>query len=355
MFALKTYKQSLYAQLPDLLLPWYAENARNLPWRQDKNPYHIWLSEIMLQQTRVEAVKGYYQRFLDALPDIKALAEAPEDLLLKLWEGLGYYSRVRNLQKAAKVIMQEHDGVFPPDYKSILALPGIGEYTAGAIGSICFDIPEPAVDGNVLRIISRITENYSDVLSPATKKFVADALRSVYPTGETAYTFNQSMMELGATICVPNGAPKCTICPVQQICMAYDNDSRDQLPQKEPKKKRRIEHKTVFVLSCNGKIAVQKRPSDGLLAGLWQYPNVAGTLNIQQALDQAALWQVKPNAVQKELHDKHIFTHVEWHMVCYYLVCETENDLFTWVDNIMLESEIALPTAFKRFSPDSHQ
>ena len=355
MFALKTYKQSLYAQLPDLLLPWYAENARNLPWRQDKNPYHIWLSEIMLQQTRVEAVKGYYQRFLDALPDIKALAEAPEDLLLKLWEGLGYYSRVRNLQKAAKVIMQEHDGVFPSDYKSILALPGIGEYTAGAIGSICFDIPEPAVDGNVLRIISRITENYSDVLSPATKKFVADALRSVYPTGETAYTFNQSMMELGATICVPNGAPKCTICPVQQICMAYVNDSWDQLPQKEPKKKRRIEHKTVFVLSCNGKIAVQKRPSDGLLAGLWQYPNVAGTLNIQQALDQAASWQVKPNAVQKELHDKHIFTHVEWHMVCYYLVCETENDLFTWVDNIMLESEIALPTAFKRFSPDSHQ
>ncbi|MBP3625770.1 MAG: A/G-specific adenine glycosylase, partial [Peptococcaceae bacterium] len=159
-------KKECYEQLPELLLPWFAQNARILPWRADKEPYHIWLSEIMLQQTRVEAVKGYYQRFLDTLPDIKALAEAPEDLLLKLWEGLGYYSRVRNLQKAAKVIMQEHNGVFPSEYEAILKLPGIGTYTAGAIGSICFDIPEPAVDGNVLRIISRITENYSDVLNP---------------------------------------------------------------------------------------------------------------------------------------------------------------------------------------------
>ncbi|MBP3340996.1 MAG: A/G-specific adenine glycosylase, partial [Peptococcaceae bacterium] len=182
-------KKECYEQLPALLLPWFAKNARILPWRADKEPYHIWLSEIMLQQTRVEAVKGYYQRFLDTLPDIKALAEAPEDLLLKLWEGLGYYSRVRNLQKAAKVIMQEHNGVFPSEYEAILKLPGIGTYTAGAIGSICFDIPEPAVDGNVLRIISRITENYSDVLNPVTKKDVANMLRQVYPHGELAYTF----------------------------------------------------------------------------------------------------------------------------------------------------------------------
>lgn len=355
MLQLDAQIQSLYTQLPDILLPWFAQNARKLPWREDKEPYHIWLSEIMLQQTRVEAVKGYYQRFLTALPDIKSLAEAPEDVLLKLWEGLGYYSRVRNLQKAAKVIMTEHDGVFPSDYKAMLALPGIGEYTAGAIGSICFDIPEPAVDGNVLRIISRITENYQDVLSPATKKSVADALRGVYPSGPLAYTFNQSMMELGATVCLPNGAPKCELCPVQQICMAHANGSWDRLPQKEPKKKRKIEQKTVFVLRTGNKTAVQKRPATGLLSSLWQYPNVDGALDIQSALNQAAAWQVKPVAVEKELHDKHIFTHVEWHMVCYYLICETENDLFTWADDETMAHQIALPTAFKRFSPDNQR
>ena len=353
MLALDTEKQTCYARLPEILLPWYEQNARVLPWRADKDPYHIWLSEIMLQQTRVEAVKGYYQRFLEQLPDIQSLAEATEDVLLKLWEGLGYYSRVRNLQKAAKVIMDTHQGVFPSKYDDILALPGIGAYTAGAIGSICFDIPEPAVDGNVLRIISRITENFSDILAPATKKQVADLLRAVYPSGEQAYTFNQSMMELGATVCLPNGAPKCEICPVQHICMAYANDCWDVLPQKEAKKKRKIEQKTVFVLRTKDKTAVQKRPSTGLLAGLWQYPNVPEHLDIQSALNQAAAWQVKPIAVEKEIHDKHIFTHVEWHMVCYYLLCACESDQFVWVDDASLQSEIALPTAFKRFSTDA--
>jgi A/G-specific adenine glycosylase len=223
MQELDSAKQDLYSQLPELLLPWFVQHARKLPWREDRDPYHVWLSEIMLQQTRVEAVKGYYQRFLTALPDIKALAEAPEDLLMKLWEGLGYYSRVRNLQKAARVIMTEYDGVFPSDYKAMLSLPGIGEYTAGAIGSVCFDLPEPAVDGNVLRIISRITENYNNILSPVMKKEITQILRNIYPSGELAYLFNQSMMELGATVCVPNGAPKCDICPVQQICIAYVN------------------------------------------------------------------------------------------------------------------------------------
>ena len=353
MQALDIAKQELYGKLPALLLPWFVRHARNLPWREDTDPYHVWLSEIMLQQTRVEAVKGYYQRFLTALPTIQALAEAPEDLLMKLWEGLGYYSRVRNLQKAARVIMEEYHGVFPSDYKSMLALPGIGEYTAGAIGSVCFDLQEPAVDGNVLRIISRITENYNNILSLAMKKEITQSLRNVYPTGEYAHLFNQSMMELGATVCVPNGAPKCDICPVQHICMAYANNSLEQLPQKEGKKKRKIEYKTVFVLNAGDKIAVEKRPSTGLLAGLWQYPNVEGTLDVQKALDQATLWQVKPIAIQKELHDKHIFTHVEWHMVCYYLECESENDMFTWVNDTALQTEIALPTAFKKFSPNN--
>lgn len=350
MLELGQKKQNIYVLLPGLLLPWYRQNARKLPWREDKNPYHIWLSEIMLQQTRVEAVKEYYDRFLTQLPTIKALSEATEDQLLKLWEGLGYYSRVRNLQKAAKIIESEYNGVFPSTYEAMLALPGIGAYTAGAIGSICFDIPEPAVDGNVLRIISRITENYNNVLSPSMKKEIADQLRRVYPTGKYSYMFNQSMMELGATVCLPNGAPKCDICPVQHICMAFANDSWELLPQKEVKKKRRIEQKTVFVLRAGCRTAIEKRPASGMLAGLWQYPNIEGDLDIQSALNQATLWQVQPIAVKKELHDKHIFTHVEWHMVCYYIDCANENNFFTWVDGATLAQEIALPTAFKKFS-----
>lgn len=342
-------KLALYPVLPDVLLPWFAENARDLPWRQDKEPYHIWLSEIMLQQTRVEAVRGYYHRFLEKLPDIKSLAEAPEDELLKLWEGLGYYSRVRNLQKAARVIMEQHNGVFPTAYDDILALPGIGDYTAGAIASICFNQPTPAVDGNVLRVISRITEDFQNILAPAMKKRIAYNLADVYPAGESAYTFNQSLMELGATVCLPNGAPKCDICPMRSWCMAYQNNSWTMLPQKEAKKKRRIEQKTVFVLRCNNATAVQKRPSAGLLASLWQFPNVDGTLDTQAALNQAEAWGVKPVAVEKVLPGKHIFTHVEWHMICYYLQCESRNDLFVWADAAAMEQQIALPTAFRIF------
>ena len=342
-------KQQRYALLPEVLLPWYDKHARVLPWRQDKDPYHIWLSEIMLQQTRVEAVKGYYQRFLQQLPDIAALAAAPEDQLLKLWEGLGYYSRVRNLQKAAKIIMEQYDGQFPADYAAIRALPGIGDYTAGAIASICFDAPTPAVDGNVLRVVSRITENFANVLSPAVKKQMAEALTAVYPTGEKAYTFNQSLMELGATVCLPGGAPKCTVCPLCQWCLAYARDSWDVLPQKAAKKQRRIEEKTVFVLQCGPHIAVQKRPASGLLAGLWQFPNIEGNLDTQKALDQAAAWDVKPTAIEKVVQGKHIFTHIQWHMTCYYLQCEKPNDSFFWADAAMLQEQIALPTAFKQF------
>lgn len=342
-------KQRLYQYLPDVLLPWYALNARQLPWRQDKDPYHIWLSEIMLQQTRVEAVKAYYQRFLEQLPDIAALAAATEDQLLKLWEGLGYYTRVRNLQKAAQMIMDEYNGVFPQQYKDILALPGIGDYTAGAIAAICFDQPTPAVDGNVLRVISRITENFSNILSPAVKKQITEQLAVVYPSGERAYTFNQSLMELGATICLPNGAPKCGNCPMQPRCQAFANQSWELLPQKEAKKKRRIELKTVFVLQCGSRRAVEKRPPTGLLATLWQYPNVAGHLDTQEALNQAERWGVKPVAITQVLHGKHIFTHIEWHMVCYYLQCDREDCRFVWANAEQLEQKIALPTAFRIF------
>ncbi|MBR6760974.1 MAG: A/G-specific adenine glycosylase, partial [Oscillospiraceae bacterium] len=194
-------------QLPDALIPWYQQNARSLPWRIDREPYHVWLSEIMLQQTRVEAVKPYYIRFLKRLPTLRALSLCDEETLMKLWEGLGYYSRARNLRRAAKQIMEAADGVFPSDYESLRRLPGVGEYTAGAIASICYDLPEPAVDGNVLRVIMRLCADESDIAAPETKKNVTAALREVYPEGAAASTLTEAIMELGENICIPNGMP----------------------------------------------------------------------------------------------------------------------------------------------------
>ena len=204
-------EENILSALPGVLLPWYRENRRELPWRRDREPYHVWLSEIMLQQTRVEAVKGYYTRFLEALPTIEDLANCDDDTLHKLWEGLGYYSRVRNLKKAANQIMKRHGGRFPDTYEEVRALSGIGDYTAGAICSICFDYPTPAVDGNVLRVISRLTEDATPIDLPARKKEVSQLLAAVYPA--EAGDFTQALMELGATLCGPNWKPRCQECP----------------------------------------------------------------------------------------------------------------------------------------------
>lgn len=218
--------------LPELLLPWYQENHRCLPWRETKEPYHIWLSEIMLQQTRVEAVKGYYARFLAALPTVEALANCDDDALHKLWEGLGYYSRVRNLKKAAQVIQERYNGQFPGEYDAVLALPGIGEYTAGAVCSIAFDLPVPAVDGNVLRVFSRLTDDPSPIDLPAVKASVRERLAAIYP--KEAGDFTQALMELGATVCGPNRKPECGSCPcrkfVSDISMAPRKPSLSSHP-----------------------------------------------------------------------------------------------------------------------------
>ena len=239
--------KNLFSQLPTLLLPWYEANKRDLPWRQDREPYHVWLSEIMLQQTRVEAVRSYYIRFLAALPTVRALAEADPEQLNKLWEGLGYYSRVRNLQKAAKQIMDLHSGIFPSDHEEIRKLAGIGDYTAGAVGSICFGLPTPAVDGNVLRVCSRLTADSSPIDKPQTKKALTASLAEIYPEGRCG-DFTQALMELGATVCVPNGAPKCEACPLSAICLAHRDSLETELPIKTAKKPRRQEQMTVFVL-----------------------------------------------------------------------------------------------------------
>ncbi len=340
--------EKLHHDLPRLLLSWYEAEHRDLPWRRDREPYHVWLSEIMLQQTRVEAVKGYYERFLRELPDIRALAACDADRLHKLWEGLGYYSRVRNLQKAAQTIVTEYGGEFPRAYDKIRALAGIGDYTAGAISSICFDAPTPAVDGNVLRVLSRVTEDGADILAQKTKKDVAERLCEIYPEGRCG-DFTQALMELGATVCVPNGEPHCAVCPLRQLCGANLHQTQAKYPVKSPKKAKKTQEKTVFVLTCGEKCAVCKRLDTGLLAGLWELPNIEGKCSAQQALLQAEAWGVQPKELIKEVEKTHIFTHIKWKMRCFYIVCAQENARFTWVDSARFDRDIALPTAFRIF------
>lgn len=340
--------EEIFKALPQLLLPWYARSARDLPWRRDREPYHIWLSEIMLQQTRVEAVKGYYARFLTALPNIQALAAADQETVNKLWEGLGYYSRARNLHCAAKEIVERYQGKFPSDFAAIRALPGIGDYTAGAIGSIAFELPTPAVDGNVLRLVSRVTASRACVDDAKVKSEVRNALASIYPAGACG-RFTQSLMELGATVCIPNGTPDCTACPLRTICRAMAQGVQLQLPVRREKRARRQEIKTVLILDCDGSVALQKRPPHGLLAGLWQLPEAPGTLSPSQALTLLESWGVKPQDILKQVEKNHIFTHVEWNMTGIYFRCAQKTPQFTWATPEELERLYSVPTAYRQF------
>lgn len=334
-------------QLPALLLPWYDAGHRDLPWRKTREPYPIWLSEIMLQQTRAEAVKGYYARFLAALPTIEDLAQCDDETLHKLWEGLGYYSRVRNLKKAAQVICEEHGGVFPQQYDRVLELPGIGSYTAGAICSIAFDQPTPAVDGNVLRVISRLLEDASPIDLLETKKRVTRMLAAIYPP--RAGDFTQALMELGATLCGPNRKPDCENCPCNGMCLAYRHGTAEAFPEKLPKREKRQEDRTVFVCCCDGRYALEKRPATGLLAGLWQFPNVPEKLPIQQALTQAEELGLHPREVLRQVERKHIFTHIQWNMQGIYLESDSMDGRYCWFTPEEIRRQAALPTAFRLF------
>ena len=335
------------------LVKWYENSHRVLPWRADKNPYYIWISEIMLQQTRVEAVKPYFQRFIQTLPTVEAVAVCPEEQLLKLWEGLGYYNRVRNIQKAAIEIVEQYEGYLPKDYELLKKLPGIGNYTAGAVASIAYDIPVPAVDGNVLRVISRITENYDDILKQSVKTRVENELRAIMPK-ENPGTFNQALMELGAMVCVPNGAPKCELCPVAGLCKARLNNTMMDLPVKKKAKERRLEQKTVIVLRDGDRVAIRKRPSKGLLAGLYELPNVEGHQTEQELLAWLKKYEVLPLQVKKLEDSKHIFSHVEWNMIGYMirvaqLDVEKEQDLiFAEIEDI--ERRYPVPAAFSAYT-----
>ena len=344
---MRTEEQVLIAMF-EALIPWYEAHKRELPWRQDREPYHVWLSEIMLQQTRVEAVKEYYRRFLTTLPTIADLAEAPEEQILKLWEGLGYYNRVRNLQKAAQTICADYAGVFPSEYAQIRSLSGIGDYTAGAIASICFDAPTPAVDGNVLRVYSRLLADDANIDLQTTKKRITRKLQETYPQKNPGIA-TQALMELGATVCVPNGAPRCDVCPVAEICQARKQDTWRNLPVRSEKKKRKIVDKTVFILLTEDTVALHKRSTSGLLAGMWEFPNVDAKVDKQAAVTQVTGWQAEPLDLLMQTSYTHIFSHLEWHMTAYYIRCRKTNKKWKWVTKESLDETYALPSAFRPF------
>ena len=315
-------------QLVQPLQSWFVANARVLPWRENPLAYYVWVSEIMLQQTRVEAVKPYFDRFIRELPDVKALAECDDDRLLKLWEGLGYYNRVRNLKIAANQIMDDYDGVIPDEYKELLKLKGIGNYTAGAIASIAYGKAVPAVDGNVLRVISRVTADDSDIMKQSVRNHMEEKLfelmqqlsdknDNLKEATLSPSTFNQALMELGATVCLPNGAPKCEVCPWHDICEARKQDKISELPVKKKAKERRVEKKTVLIIKDGDQLALHKRPNKGLLAGLYELPNVEGYFSEAEVVEYIKRQGYMPVRIQPVCDAKHIFSHVEWHMKGY--------------------------------------
>ena len=331
------------------LLDWFYQNRRILPFREDPTPYHVWLSEIMLQQTRVSAALPYYERFLAALPDIPALAGCEEEKLHKLWEGLGYYSRVRNLQKAAKIVCAQYGGQLPADYNALLALPGIGEYTAGAIASISFGLPVPAVDGNVLRIAARLTACGENVLDTRTRDKFRRALADVMPAHRPG-DFNQALMDLGAEICLPK-KPKCDVCPAANHCRARAAGIQDALPLREKSTARPTDRLTVFVLTRqDGKTAIRRRGDSGLLAGLWEFPHAEGELPETLAAQQLSAWGLRVRGWRRTLRAAHQFTHRRWEMTGYLLDVEGDGEPdWLWADEAAMEAK-AIPSAFKVFT-----
>ena len=351
------FREVSFTELIRPTLDWFHQNKRDLPWRRTTNPYHIWLSEIMLQQTRVEAVIPYYVRFLGELPTIADLAACPEDKLLKLWEGLGYYSRVRNLQKAAQVMMADYDGKMPGTYAEIVKLPGIGAYTAGAIASRVYGEVVPAVDGNVLRILTRLSEDDSDIAKEKTKKDAMTWMAEEMAAGvssEEAGEFNQALMELGATVCVPNGAPHCEVCPWQKSCGAWAHDTIDRYPVKAKAKARRIEKKTILLIMDDSKILIRKRPDKGLLAGLYEFPSREGHLKKQECIDEVRSFGLEPLHVEKLPVAKHIFSHIEWHMIGYRLkvasVDQWKDADALLVDLDEIQKRYPIPAAFEKYA-----
>ncbi|MBQ2061180.1 MAG: A/G-specific adenine glycosylase [Oscillospiraceae bacterium] len=338
-------------QLTAPLLAWYDENHRVLPWREEVSAYRTWVSEIMLQQTRVTAVLPYFARFMAAFPTVEALAAADTEQLMKLWEGLGYYSRARNLQKAAQMVAEQFGGRFPETYEELITLPGVGDYTAGAIASIAFGQPVPAVDGNVLRVAARITGSRLDVLDAKNKKLFRDWMAQAMSPDRPG-DYNQALMDLGATVCLPGGEPLCVSCPARGICAARKERRQRELPVRAKKKAKREERLTVFVLLREDGVALRQRPKTGLLAGLWEYPHVPGKLDESEAAAQLAAWGIAPIQWEKRLDSRHEFTHIRWEMTGYVLRVRGEGPAgWLWADG-EARRQRAVPSAFARFTEE---
>lgn len=343
------------------LLDWYHKNKRYMAWREDPSPYHVWVSEIMLQQTRVEAVHAYYDRFMRRLPDIRSLSEVSEDELHKLWEGLGYYNRAKNMKKAAQLLMRDYGGELPSSFEELLSLPGIGPYTAGAIASIAFQRNVPAVDGNVMRVLARLTGDERDIAQETTRKAMEKTAQELLVLPGEIRHFNQALMELGALICLPNGAPNCAECPVRRICYACETARQAELPVKSAKKPRRIEERSILVFVDEaGKFFIRRRPSKGLLSGLWEFVSLDGKLTkgeLEKFLSEREISFLELTKIESA---KHIFTHIEWRMQGFLIrvkrrddalfarsLCDSEDS--RWVDYPSLKASYSIPTAFKSY------
>ena len=339
-----TDRELIHIALPRIA-DWCARSRRALPWREEPTPYRVWISEIMLQQTRIEAVIPYYERFLTELPDVAALAAVEDDRLMKLWEGLGYYSRARNLKKAAVEILERFGGALPASAAELKTLPGIGEYTAGAIASIAFGLSEPAVDGNVLRVVSRLLASGEDVLLPATRRRITALLRESYPAGERSALVTEGLMELGETLCVPGGGARCALCPLRGLCRAEAEGAVERYPLRTPPKERRVEERTVLLLQCLGRTAIRRRAEKGLLAGLWEFPSLPGRQS------EEALRALYPDALSIRScgEARHAFTHVEWHMTGFRVELPREPEGYVWADAGEIRSRYSVPTALKYY------
>ena len=333
--------------IPDPLLAWYAENRRILPWREDVSPYRTWVSEIMLQQTRVTAVLPYFERFMAVYPTVRDLAAAEDGELMRLWQGLGYYSRARNLKRAAQMLTENFGGEFPTTYKDLIALPGIGDYTAGAILSIALEQTVPAVDGNVLRVVSRVGAYDGDITDPRNRKQLRAQVEAILPPGH-AGEFNQAMMDLGATVCLPNGTPLCNTCPLSSFCMAFMTNQVSFFPVKSPKKEKKTEQKTVFVLRRGHEIALHQREKTGLLAGLWELPNTPGTLDENRAFSWLSENNIIPHRWIKKINYTHEFTHIIWQITAYIVeITGTGQSDWVWCNSIERQQK-AIPSAFQK-------
>lgn len=339
------------AEFASRLLSWYDVSARDLPWRKDKTPYRIWVSEIMLQQTRVETVIPYYRRFLQSFPTIESLAACDEEALRKLWEGLGYYRRAKHLKEASIRIMERHGGVFPSAKEDIEALPGIGAYTSGAIRSIAFEQKAAAVDGNVLRVFARLTGETGDLAQTTVKRRLTERVEELLPDRRNG-DFTQALMELGATVCLPNGLPKCEVCPFSTECVARNSATTASIPLKTKQTARRVEDWTVFVLcSPEGRIHVNKRPGNGLLANLWEFDKTLGHLSEQEAKDHLNALGVLVRAIRRLPDRTHVFSHVEWRMTAYRVDVASDKTLDDglWVSVPHLKEDFSIPTAVRAY------